>query len=61
MELALCDGDVATGVLPVRKAALIYGIPKSTLHVHVYSGKVRPGAGVGLYRNTLLTKKKMSS
>lgn len=47
MELALCDGDVATGVLPVRKAALIYGIPKSTLHVHV-SGKVRPGAGVGL-------------
>ena len=43
MELAL--RDVATGVLPVRKAALIYGIPKSTLHV---SGKVRPGAGVGL-------------
>lgn len=45
MELAL--RDVATGVLPVRKAALIYGIPKSTLHDHA-SGKVRPGAGVGL-------------
>ena len=45
MELAL--RDVATGVLPVRKAALIYGIPKSTLYDHV-SGKVRPGAGVGL-------------
>ena len=45
MELALCD--VAKGVLTVRKAALVYGIPKSTLHDHV-SGKVRPGAGVGL-------------
>jgi len=45
MELAL--RDVANGTLTVRKAALAYGIPKSTLHDHA-SGKVRPGAGVGL-------------
>ena len=45
MELAL--RDVANGTLTVRKAALAYGIPKSTLHDHA-SGKVHPGAGVGL-------------
>ena len=33
--------------LTVRKAALAYGIPKSTLYDHA-SGKVRPGADVGL-------------
>ena len=45
MEIAL--RDVANGTLTVRKAALAYGIPKSTLHHHA-SGKVRSGAGVGL-------------
>ena len=45
MELAL--HDVANGTLTVRKAALAYGIPKSTLHDHA-SGKVHPEAGVGL-------------
>ncbi len=47
MELAL--RDINSGTMTVRKAALVYGIPKSTLHDHA-SGKVRPGAGVGLPR-----------
>ena len=38
--------EVAEGSLTVRRAALQYDVPKSTLHDRV-SGKVDPGAKVG--------------
>ena len=41
MEMAL--RDVTNGVLGVRRAALEYGVPKSTLSDRV-TGRVRPGA-----------------
>ena len=45
MDLAL--REIADGKMTYRKAAIAYGIPKSTLHDHV-SGKVKAGAGVGV-------------
>ena len=47
MERAL--RDVTNGVLGVRRAALEYNIPKSTLSDRV-SGRVRPGATSGAPR-----------
>ena len=41
--------DVTNGEKTVRRAALEYGVPKSTLHDHV-SGKVMPGAVGGAPR-----------
>ena len=45
MNLAL--REIADGKMTYRKAAIAYGISKSTLHDHV-SGKVTAGAGVGV-------------
>lgn len=47
MEMAL--KEVSEGSLTVRRAALQYGVPKSTLHDRV-TGKVDPGAKVGAPR-----------
>ena len=47
MELAL--KEVSEGSLTVRRAALQYDVPKSTLHDRV-TGKVDPGAKVGAPR-----------
>ena len=44
MQLAL--RDITSGLMTVRRAALVYGIPKSTLHDRV-SGKVNNEAQVG--------------
>ena len=44
MQLAL--RDIASGLMTVRRVALVYGIPKSTLHDCV-SGKVKHEAQVG--------------
>jgi len=47
MEAAL--KEVTNGTLTVRRAALVYSVPKSTLHDHL-SGKVLPGAVGGTPR-----------
>jgi len=47
MEMAL--RDVTKGVLGVRRAALEYGVPKSTLSDRV-TGRVRPGSKSGAPR-----------
>lgn len=47
MENAL--HEVSAGTLTVRRAALVYGVPKSTLHDRV-SGKVLPGCQGGAPR-----------
>ena len=44
MEMAL--EDVANGKITVRRAALEYNVPKSTLHDRVI-GRVKPGAKPG--------------
>ena len=49
MQLELALRDLSSGALTVRKAAQVYGIPKSTLHDHA-TGKVLTGAHVGLPR-----------
>ncbi len=41
--------DVTNGTLTVRRAAVEYGVPRSTLHDRV-SGKVFPGAVSGAPR-----------
>ena len=48
-QMDLAVREIAEGNMTVRKAAVTYGIPKSTLHDHV-KGKVQLGAGVGAQR-----------
>ena len=48
-QMDLAVREVAEGNMTVRKAAVSYGIPKSTLHDHV-KGKVQLGAAVGAQR-----------
>ena len=45
-QMDLAVREIAEGNMTVRKAAVSYGIPKSTLHDHV-KGKVQLGAGIG--------------